>query len=636
MPPLQTGVQTVVRLVPVADRHASKPRGPARRRPVRGKRGFVKDTPPATLDRNSATFFHRKELTMKTATWKTSPCLSLVVGLLVLAGICLDGRHALAQVDCPLPAGVTAPPDPSVTAQEVEDGSATLEAFALAATERFKSGGSDVLTPQQLAYSGCRLRQENGPLYSGSTYIVTLTPEGRVYLHAKNMSLSAGKVNSAIYLGILSGLGIPRETLDGLRSPDPATRRSAQSMLVGELGREPGRHGPFDLSAPDPGVRPGFPGASGYAAAYTSVNTDQPHVLLAGFDLDASHLVEEDIDYGDPAITASEVVDRYTLKRFVGQALRFIAGTVRSAPTTAESRVAFQQARLALRDPDGPWRHGPVYVTMQDPETDLIVFHGAFPDRFELRRGGISRDVATGELIYQQLLDAADSSPEGGFWLYHFDNPADDTDSTEVPKVGYAREFTRRTTTSDGTEIRTRLVIASGFYLTADGEFVQRILKALDDGQESMMFGMTAPEEGDVVAGDAVTVSVTGAPTETVHFAYRPAGMPDEGFTYLGAATNREGVASFTWDTLDLPDDDYELVALYTEDEGEVDEGEMVIYDSIEVSVDNIGGGGGGCVAVPVLPGGGGPLDPTLPALVGLLLLYLMVGRRPMRQSALG
>ena len=203
--------------------------------------------------------------------------------------------------------------------------------------------------------------------------------------------------------------------------------------------------------------------------------------------------------------------------------------------------------------------------------------------------------------------------------------------------MGYARGFTRETRTSDGILIdSTRLIIASGFYLTSDGEFVQRILEALDDGQESMMFSITTPEDGGPVDGDDVTVSVTGAPTETVHFAYRLAGMPEEAFTYLGAATNGADGASFTWDTLDLPDDDYELVALYTEDEGEENEGEMVIYDSIEVSVDNVGGGGGGCVAVPVLPGGGGPLDPTLPALVGLLLLYLMVGRRrPMRHAVM-
>ncbi|MDE0205915.1 MAG: hypothetical protein OXP66_07805, partial [Candidatus Tectomicrobia bacterium] len=444
----------------------------------------------------------------------------------------------------------------------------------------------------------------------------------------KDMSLSASKLQSPVYAQILRALGTPLAVLQGLSSSDPAARTRAQVMLLAHLESEP--HGPFNLTG----------GGSGYAAAYESVNTNQPLVLLTGFDLNASHLAAEAIDYGEPMITASMVVDRYTLKQFVGEALRFIAGTVTrpdgSRLPAAASRVAFQQARLALRDPDGPWRHGPVYITMQDPDTDLNLFHGAFPDRFELRRGGISRDVVSGELIYQQLLDAADSSPEGGYWLYHFDNPADDTDSAQVPKVGYARGFTRMTRASDGTVIdSTRLIIASGFYLTSDGEFVQRILGALDDGQEEMGFFITTLEDGDVVAGNAVDISVTGAPTEVVHFAYRPAGLPEEAFTYLGAATNHADGASFAWDTLDLPDDDYELVALYTEDEGEEYEGEMVIYDSIEVSVDNIGDGGGGCVAVPVLPGG--PLDPTLPALVGLLVVYVMFRRlRPMRPAMMG
>ena len=199
--------------------------------------------------------------------------------------------------------------------------------------------------------------------------------------------------------------------------------------------------------------------------------------------------------------------------------------------------------------------------------------------------------------------------------------------------MGYAREFVRTTTTADGSEIRTNLIIASGFYLTSDSEFVQRILEALEDGEMSMMFGFTTHDDGDTAAGDAVALSVTGAPTDTVHFAYRLAGLSEEAFTYLGAASNREGVASFTWNTLDLQDDDYELVALYTEDGGE-----SVIYDSIEVNVDNVadGDGDGGCVAVPVLPGGGGPLDPTLPALVGLVLAYLILGRRrPARQVGL-
>ena len=231
-----------------------------------------------------------------------------------------------------------------------------------------------------------------------------------------------------------------------------------------------------------------------------------------------------------------------------------------------------------------------------------------------------------------QLIRAAESGPDGDFWLYYFDNPDDDTDSADVPKVGYARVFPARLPRPDGRIVEIDYIVNSGFYLTSDGEFVQRILGALADGQEEMEFFITTIEEGEVVAGDDVAVSVTGAPTDTVHFAYRPAGMPDETFTYLGAATNRAGFASFDWDTLDLPDDDYELVALYTEDEGY-----SVTYDSIEVSVDNVGGGGGGCTAVPVLPGGGGPVDPTLTVLVGLLLVYLTLRRRrPIRQAVLG
>ena len=129
--------------------------------------------------------------------------------------------------------------------------------------------------------------------------------------------------------------------------------------------------------------------------------------------------------------------------------------------------------------------------------------------------------------------------------------------------------------------------------------FVERLLAALQSGRTSILFGINAPQEGAAVSGDTVAVSVMGAPTDTVRFAYRLAGLPDEPFTYAGAATNRDAAATFAWDTLALPDDDYELAALYTEDDGT-----SVIYDRIEVSVDNAGGGGGGCAAAPVLPGG--------------------------------
>ena len=207
----------------------------------------------------------------------------LVFGLFVLFGVTTHPGTALAQGrdDCPLPPGVTPPPDPTVTAQDVESGSATLGEFALAVTAQFKSSGSETVSAEQLAFAGCRLRLERGPFRAGSTYIVTLTPDGRVYLHAKDMSLSAGRLKPAIYAGILSALDVPEQVLAGLQSPDPGARGRAQFRLREILRSEP--HDSFDLTS-------AVPGASGYAAAYVSVNTEQPLVLLAGFDLDASHL----------------------------------------------------------------------------------------------------------------------------------------------------------------------------------------------------------------------------------------------------------------------------------------------------------------------------------------------------------
>ena len=427
-----------------------------------------------------------------------------VFGLFVLAGVTTHPETALAQAqdDCPIPPGVTPPPEPAVTAQDVENDNATLEEFALAVRAQFKSAGSETVSAEQLVFAGCRLRLEGGPFRSGSTYIVTLTPDGRVYLHAKDMSLSAGRLKPAIYAGILSVLGVPGPVLAGLQSPDPAARSRAQSSLLETLKSE--QHGSFDLTN-------AIPGASGYAAAYVSVNTEQPLVLLAGFELDASHLRDEDIDFGNPAITARDVVDRETLKEFVTEALRFLGSTLRDARTTAESRAAFAKARLALRDPNGPWRHGSVYLYLLDRTSNIILVHGAFPNRYELRPlVPTVRDVVTGKLVLPQVLEAASSSPEGGFVEYYFDDPSDDTDSADIPKLGYAREFTRTTMTGDGTEIRTRLVIGSGVYLRAPETTTAHQNTVIKSVLPQMMRAMTASTVDAV--SSRIQQATSGAP----------------------------------------------------------------------------------------------------------------------------
>ena len=366
-------------------------------------------------------------------------CIIPAVSLLVLVGVFSDTRPALAQGDCVLPPGVTPPADPSVTAQQVEDGSASLKEFGLEARNRFSQGAG---SRELQLYVGCVMRQDGSHLYSGSTYLVQLTPDGRVFIHAKNMALSGRLLNRLIYGAILRALQI---NLAGLQDDPEATT----AAFIEAAGRDGGE---FNVRA--------IPGASGYAAVYFSRNFRLPIVLLAGFDLDESHLAEEEIDYGIPAVTARDVVDRESLKAFVTQAGEAFLNQQRGGDLSATSR-----ARVVFRDPNGPWRHGSVYLYFLDLTSNIILFHGAFPDQFELRPLiATVRDAVTGELVLPQVIEAAKSSPEGGFVQYFFDDPTDDTDSADVPKVGYARQFSGQREREDGTVLPINFIVGSGFY----------------------------------------------------------------------------------------------------------------------------------------------------------------------------
>ena len=153
---------------------------------------------------------------------------------------------------------------------------------------------------------------------------------------------------------------------------------------------------------------PGIPGASGYAVASPPVRARCSAILvLTGFDIDESHLADEVIDYGDPSITAEEVVDRATLKEFVTQAGHFIRDLLESGDLAAMSR-----SRLAFRDPGRTLAARPRVPRGAGAQVNrLIMFHAAFPDRFELRRAGIARDVATGELVADQLMRRRQQQP---------------------------------------------------------------------------------------------------------------------------------------------------------------------------------------------------------------------------------
>ena len=401
---------------------------------------------------------------IKAPTSSNSAYTYSVVGLLVLAVVFSGAPAAVAQAqgDCPIPAGVTPPPAPPVTAQQVENGSGSLRDFTLALRDQY---GQGTASPERAMYYGCLFRQEGSRWRSGSTYLVILSPDGRVFLHAKDMALSGRLLNPLIYGTILSALGVELGDIVNLASPDPAIAGQAAAAVIGTLSEEP--DGAFDATVPIPGMRPGIPGASGYAAVYLSTNFGLPVVMMAGFDIDESHLADEEIDYGDPTITASDVVDRETLKAFVTQAGEWILELLR------DDIGAISKAKVSLRDPDGPWRHGSVYIYVLDLTTNIIAFHGAFPDRYELRPlVPTVKDAVTGELVLPQVIEAAKDNPEGGFVEYYFDDPTDDSDSADVPKVGYAREFADLFRQGDGTEVPINLIVGSGFYGRASDDVV--------------------------------------------------------------------------------------------------------------------------------------------------------------------
>ena len=330
-----------------------------------------------------------------------------------------------------------------MTAQQVENGTGSLMDFALRSRDRFREQAA-LTTPGQAQYLGCLIRRDESPWRSGSTYLVTLTHDGRVNVQAKDMSLSGRLLKPSIYVGILEALGIDPDVL--------ADRPAARAAFA---AAEAGNGGSFDI--------PSVPGASGYAVVYTTLRFRTPAVLLAGFDLNETHLAEEQIDYGDPAVTAVDVVDRATLKAFVTEAGNYFMELVRTGDPAAIS-----QARVAMRDPDGPWRHGSVYLYVWNLTSQLILFHAGFPDTYELQPlVPVARDAVTGEFILPRLIEAAKSGPEGGFVEYHFDDPTDDSDSVDIPKVGYVRTFSDQITRADGSTTPVSFVVGSGFYRSA-------------------------------------------------------------------------------------------------------------------------------------------------------------------------
>ena len=346
--------------------------------------------------------------------------LSIFFGcVLVFAGVFSGVRPAFAQSDevCPRPADILAPDLNIVTAEQVENGEATLAALV---TDFLTYAAIVRSSPLATGYVGCLLTHE-GLWNFGSTYVITTTLSGRLVLHGKDLLLSGG-----------------------LLDPDVLE-------LITQAASSSPRGGAFELGDDD-----------GYAlSALSFFNPDgSPGFMTVGLDIKESHLVEEPLDPGDaPAVTARDVVDRSTLKTFVNEAADYFQELYET-----EGYDGLVRVKRVFRDTTGYWRHGPIYLFGID-RTGYVFFHGAFPEKFELQTlTNTLRDAVTGELILPQIIAAAASSEEGGFVEYHFDNPDDDTDSAEILKVTYALERENTFTLPDSTQRTLITIMGAGIY----------------------------------------------------------------------------------------------------------------------------------------------------------------------------
>ena len=347
---------------------------------------------------------------------KSKSSVVLLGCALLLTGL-FFGAHsagAQAQSECPRPETVAEAPTPGITAGEVAANptSANLMSFALEARNYWKD-----LSVNELAYATCVFKLEED-WNSGSIYVATLNAHGTVLRHHGNMGFSGRQLREDVFMAIAATAGF-----------DPGTQ---------------------SFTNPDGGALD-MP-LSGYAVGFHNLfNT--PSILTAGFDIQESHLKTVVHDPAEaPAVTASDVMDRETLKAFVNGVIDF--GRKR---LEREGGNALISMKAILRDEMGPWREGSVYIYMLDT-TGYVWFHAAFPHRYEFTIAGRARDAVTGEVIFDLVREAAQSSPEGGFIEYHFDDPDDDSDRVDIPKIVFARQLTRPGSVP--------FIFASGYYPT--------------------------------------------------------------------------------------------------------------------------------------------------------------------------
>ena len=183
------------------------------------------------------------------------------------------------------PAAAQDPEHPKVTASEVVDRE-TLKAFV--------QGGKEYLEGIRTLTETAKLRdlfRAEGDWKSGSTFLVILVKNGAVLLHGGDSA-----IDNEVLIDVKDDKG---------------------KKVVQELLAAAGQGGDFvEYHWDDPAAEGDANPKVSYAVEYTSGLFGKPLVLVGGYYQDVSNVATKIPEMARPPVTASEVVDRETLKTF--------------------------------------------------------------------------------------------------------------------------------------------------------------------------------------------------------------------------------------------------------------------------------------------------------------------------------
>ena len=365
-------------------------------------------------------------------------CLTAVT-ILGLAYILPVAHPAIAQ-------------SPETTASEVVDAE-TLQAFV----EGARTWSETFTDPNDFAPYTIAISTE-GDWKHGNTYLILMLPNGTVIFHADHPSVN-GK---SLY-----------------ETEDARGNKVVQALLAAaEMG---GAHVEYYWDDPEQ-EEDEETAKIAYATSYISGTTGSTVVLIGGYYQTPPQAVAATFDPSilhPPAVTATDVVDRETLRAFV-------QGTKDSYANALEQFGIDELLphQDIFREEGGPWRKGSIYFFLFTTEGHVI-FHGA--DRARELRDAIDFEDDNGIKVTQELIKLARAG--GGFLEYYYDDPAVTGDEdTGSPKVSYAELFTFQ-----GREY----VLGAGFY-TGDPDRALRTVTRTE---------VEATVLGDAVEGLAVEFS---------------------------------------------------------------------------------------------------------------------------------